>query len=136
MQTVQMIVNKNLISLAAALSTALAVFSGDLQLKKQTGEYLVEIRLDRQPPVVGDNKIEVEIRDAGGAPVSDAQVLVNCYMPPMPRMAPMNYKIKTDFKANKYKAKMKFIMAGPWILAIKIAHKGKNLTAKFNIDVP
>jgi hypothetical protein len=55
-------------------------------------------------------------------------------MPPMPRMAPMNYITDAKLKGEKYKATMNFIMSGPWIIAIKVNHGGKISTAKFNVD--
>jgi len=109
-------------------------FPKDLKLTKKAGGYEVEIIIDKNPPILGDNKIEIAIKDAGGIPITDAKVLVNYYMPPMPRMAPMNYRTKADLKDKKFRTKMKFIMAGPWIIAIKITHEGKTSTAKFNVD--
>jgi hypothetical protein len=61
-------------------------------------------------------------------------VLVNYYMPPMPRMAPMNYTTDAKLKGKKYKATMNLIMSGPWVIAVKITLDGKTTTAKFNID--
>ncbi len=110
-------------------------FSKSLELKKKAGEYEVKIEIDKNPPVLGDNKIEIEIKDASGAPITDAKVLVNYYMPPMPRMAPMNYKVEAKRKDEQYRAKMDFIMSGPWIIAVKITRDKKTTTAKFNIDV-
>jgi hypothetical protein len=110
-------------------------FSKSLELKKKAGEYEVKIEIDKNPPVIGDNKIEIEIKDAAGAPVTDAKILVNYYMPPMPRMAPMNYKVEAKRKDEQYKAKMDLIMSGPWIIAVKITRDKKTTTAKFNIDV-
>ena len=104
------------------------------ELKRKAGEYEAEVKIDRYPPVLGDNKIEIEIKDAGGKSITDAKVLVNYYMPPMPRMAPMNYITDAKLKGEKYKATMNFIMSGPWIIAIKINHAGKISTAKFNVD--
>jgi hypothetical protein len=103
---------------------------------KKTGEYHVGIQIDRNPPIIGVNNLEVEIRGADGAAVTDAKVLVNYYMPPMPRMAPMNYKIDAPFKGDRYRAKMNFIMEGPWYIAVKINRSGKTTTAKFNVNVP
>ena len=103
---------------------------------KRAGEYQVGIHIDRNPPIQGINNLEVEIRGADGAAVTDAKVLVNYYMPPMPRMAPMNYKIDAPFKGDRYRAKMNFIMEGPWYIAVKINHSGKTTTAKFNVNVP
>ncbi len=115
------------------LSTS-AVGARGYEMKKKVGEYEAEVRMDRNPPCLGDNRIEIEIRDQGGRPVTEAKVLINYYMPPMPRMAPMNYLTDATLKGEKYKATMNFIMSGPWIIAIKINHAGKISTAKFNVD--
>jgi hypothetical protein len=104
------------------------------EVRKKVSEYETEIRMDRYPPTLGDNHIEIEIRDAAGKYVTDAKVLVNYYMPPMPRMAPMNYRTAAKLKGDKYKATMNFIMSGPWVIAIKISRGEKMLTAKLNVD--
>jgi hypothetical protein len=104
------------------------------EVKRKAGEYEAEVKIDRHPPVLGNNNIEIEIKDAGGKRVTDAKVLVNYYMPPMPRMAPMNYKTDARVKKGKYKATMNFIMAGPWYISIIINHAGKITTTKFNVD--
>lgn len=119
--------------LTLSLLTATA-FPKDLKLTKKAGEYEVEVVIDKNPPILGENKIEIEIKSAEGLSITDAKVLVNYYMPPMPRMAPMNYRTKADLKDDKFKAKMKFIMSGPWIIAVKITRGGKTITAKFNVD--
>ena len=103
-------------------------------MKKKVGEYETEVKIDRNPPVVGDNNIEIEIKDAGGKSLTDAKVLIHYYMPPMPRMIPMNYVTDAKLRGEKYKATMNFIMSGPWIIAIKINHAGKMSTTKFNVD--
>ncbi len=104
-----------------------------LEVKKKAGEYELEIKMDKNPPIVGDNHIEIEIKSAGKH-VTDAKVLVNYYMPPMPRMAPMNYKTDAKLKKEKYRAKMDFIMAGPWYISIIINHAGKVANTKINVD--
>ena len=38
--------------------------------------YVVEIAINRNPPIVGDNRIEIAITDGNGRRVSDAQVVV------------------------------------------------------------
>jgi hypothetical protein len=106
----------------------------EYQASKRVGALQAEIRVDRNPPIVGDNRIEIGIRDQDGKSVTDATVLVNYYMPPMPRMAPMNYTTDAELRGDRYKATMNFIMSGPWIIAGKINHGGKMTTAKFNVD--
>jgi len=131
------VMDKRLFILLLGLALASPAMAGDLELSKVAGEYQVFVRIDKNPPVIGNNRIRVEIKDAAGARVTDADVLINYYMPPMPRMAPMNYKVEARLKDRAfYEEKMKLIMAGPWTIAVKIARGGKMTTAKFSIDVP
>ena len=109
-------------------------FAKGYEVKKKVGDYDAEVKMDRSSPVIGDNNIEIEIKDAGGKSLTDAKVSVNYYMPPMPRMAPMNYITDAKLKGEKYRARMNFIMSGPWIIAIKINHGGKISTTKFNVN--
>ncbi len=104
------------------------------EVKKKAGEYEAEVKIDRYPLVLGDNHIEIELKDSAGRSVTDARVLVNYYMPPMPRMAPMNYKTDAKVKKEKYLATMNFIMSGPWYISIIIHREGKIFTTKFNVD--
>ena len=110
-------------------------FSKGHEVKKKTAEYEVTARLDRNPPILGDNSIEIEIKDPSGKQIGEATVLINYYMPPMPRMAPMNYTLEAKASGNRHMAKMNFIMTGPWIIVIKIKREGKTSTVKFNVDV-
>jgi hypothetical protein len=109
-------------------------YAKDYEVKKKVGGYDVEITIDKNPPVVGDNNIEIEIKDASGKYVTDAKVKVEYSMPAMPGMPPMNYKTDTELKGNKYKATMNLSMSGPWNIAVKITRAGKTSTVKFNVD--
>jgi hypothetical protein len=106
----------------------------DYEVSKKAGEYNVEVKIDKNPPVVGDNTISIEVKDASGKYVTDAKVNVDYSMPAMPGMPPMNYKTGTELKGNAYKATMKLSMAGPWNIAVKVVRAGKTATAKFSID--
>jgi hypothetical protein len=103
------------------------------EAKKKVGDYEIEIRIDKNPIVLGDNHIEIEIK-SGGKIVKDAKVLVNYYMPPMPRMPPMNYKTDAKLKGDTYRATMDIIMSGPWIIVIKIYRGEKTVTTRVNVD--
>jgi len=111
-----------------------AVAAG-LELSKRAAGHEFTIRLDRNPPVLGKCGLEVEIRGPDGQIVSGAAVAVNYYMPPMPRMAPMNYKIAAAYQGGKYRAVLHFIMEGPWVIAVRATRDGRTVVAKFNIDV-
>jgi len=109
-------------------------YAKDYEVKKKTGDYDVEIKIDKNPPVVGDNNIEIEIKDASGKYVTDAKVKVEYSMPAMPGMPAMNYKTDTELKGYEYKAKMNLSMAGSWNVAVKITRAGKISTMKFTVD--
>ena len=121
-----------IIVLFLALSTTTGHTRG-YEAKKKVGDYEIEIKIDRNPIVLGGNHIEIEVK-SGGKIVKDAKVLVNYYMPPMPRMPPMNYKTYAEPKRDKYKAKMNIIMTGPWIIVIKIYQGEKPVTTKLSVD--
>jgi len=105
-----------------------------LEVEKKAGDYEVLIRLDKHPPIQGDNPVEIEIKDLQGKPVTDAKVLVNYYMPPMPRMAPMNYKTDAPFSKGKYRMTMNIIMSGPWVIRVLITRNSKTSVIKLNVD--
>jgi len=129
-----MIKNNRSVTVLLVVAFSAALPAKDLELKKRAGDYEITVRIDKNPPILGVNRIEVEVEGPSGEPVTDAKVLINYYMPPMPRMAPMNYRVEARRKGDRYEGKMKLIMAGPWIIAVKITRGGKTTTAKFNID--
>ena len=105
-----------------------------LEVEKRAGNYDVLIRLDKHPPIQGDNPVEIEIKDRQGKPITDAKVLVNYYMPPMPRMAPMNYKTDAPFSKGKYRMSINIIMSGPWVIRVLITRESKTSVIKLNVD--
>ena len=41
------------------------IYAKDYEVKKKVGEYNVEVKIDKNPPIVGDNNMEIEIKDGG-----------------------------------------------------------------------
>ena len=131
--------------LRAAISLALTLLmlpalqpsckAGDYRVRKNAEGLMFDIAINRNPPVLGDNEIRIEIKDLQGRPVLGAEVLVNYYMPPMPRMAPMNYTIPALPKGDAYRAVMDLIMSGPWNIVIRAMVEGKSTRVTFPIDV-
>jgi len=116
------------------LVAASVAYAKDLTLTKRLGEYSVQITMDKNPPVVGENKMKIEIKDAAGNPVTDAKVDAAYSMPAMPGMPPMNYKADASLKGKHYEAKLDLSMSGAWNVAVKISRAGKAGTIKFNVD--
>lgn len=116
------------------LFTAGVAYAKDYEVTKKAGDYNVEVKIDRNPPVVGDNNMKIEIKDASGKYVTDAKVVVDYSMPAMPGMPAMNYKADAELKGDEYKAKMNLSMSGSWNIAVKITRAGKTSTMKFTVD--
>jgi len=125
--------------LCVVVAVAMLFISGiayakDYEVNKKAGEYDVMVRIDKNPPVVGDNNITIEIKDTSRKYVTDAKVVVEYSMPAMPGMPAMNYKTDTELKGNEYRAKMNLSMSGSWNIAVKITRAAKTSTMKFTVD--
>jgi hypothetical protein len=111
------------------------VYAKDYTVMKKAGNYMVHVKIDKNPPVTGQNKMEINIQDVKGVDVTDAAVTVDYGMAAMPGMPAMNYKAKTELKGGRYLANLDFSMSGPWFINIKITRAGKTQLVKLNVDV-
>jgi hypothetical protein len=109
--------------------------AGDYRARKSVDGLTFEIAINRNPPVLGKNEVRIDIRDPQGQPLSGAEVTVNYYMPPMPRMPPMNYTVTAAPDGAAYRAVMDLIMSGPWNIIVRANTAGKGVRATFPIDV-
>src|SRR5512139_2528706 len=101
------------------LLVAGVAYAKDYEVTKKAGEYNTTVKIDKNPPVVGDNNISIEIKDASGKYVTDAKIIVDYSMPAMPGMPAMTYKANGKLDGNEYKAVMNLSMSGSWNIAIK-----------------
>ena len=115
------------------LTTGLA-FAKDYEITKKAEDYTVLVKIDKNPPVVGENNVTIEIKDAAGKNVTEAKVKLDYGMPAMPGMPAMSYKADAELKGALYKAKMNLSMAGSWNITIQITQGDKVRRAKFNVD--
>ncbi len=115
------------------LMTGIA-YAKDYEVTKKAGDYNVEIKIDKNPPAVGKNNMEIEIKDAGGKYVTDAKVKIEYSMPAMSGMPAMNYKTDAELKDDTYKATMDLSMSGSWGVVVKIIRGEKTSKVKFNVD--
>jgi hypothetical protein len=109
-------------------------YAKDYEVQKKAGDYNVVVKIDKNPPIVGDNDITIEVKDASGNYVTDAKVKVDYSMPAMSGMPAMNYKADAALKGNEYQAKMNLSMSGSWHVAVKITRAGKTAAMKFSVD--
>ncbi len=115
------------------LTTGLA-FAKDYEIAKKAEDYTVLVKIDKNPPVVGENNVTIEIKDAAGKNVTAAKVKLDYGMPAMPGMPAMFYKADAELKGTVYKVKMTPSMAGSWNTTIQITQGDKVRRVKFNVD--
>lgn len=116
------------------LLTAGIVYAKDYEVAKKAGDFQVTFRMDRNPPVAGENNAIITIRDASGNTITDAKVRVDYSMPAMPGMPPMNYKSDAALSGTEYRTNLNLSMAGSWNIIVKIAREGRTSSTKFSVD--
>lgn len=110
------------------------VYAKDYEVNKKAGDYNVLIKIDKNPPVAGENNVDIGITDASAKAVTDAKVVINYSMPAMAGMPAASYKADAELKGTLYKAKINYSMAGSWNNEIKITRGDKTVTARFTVD--
>lgn len=102
---------------------------------KKAGDLNVTLAIKPYPLVQADNTMNFKITDSAGKAITDADVHVRYYMPPMPGMAPMDYVTKASQKGNVYSITADIPMAGGWKVETSVKRPGKEtVIAKFNLD--
>ena len=109
-------------------------YAKDYEVKKTAGANTVVVKIDKNPPVVGENNITVEVADNMGKYVKDAKVSVAYGMPAMSGMPAMNYKAELTPKGNGYAGVLNISMAGSWNVNAKVTVVGKTHSVKFTVD--
>jgi hypothetical protein len=118
----------------ALLLIACVVYAKDYEVNKKAGDYNVLIKIDKNPPIAGENNLEIAITDASGKAVTDAKVVFSYSMPAMVGMPAANYKADAELKGTVYKAKINYSMSGSWNNEVKITRIGKTVSARFTVD--
>ena len=127
---------KKIVSAAMVLLLVAGVaIAKDYEVKKKAGDFTVTAKIDRNPPVTGDNNMTITLKNAAGTDVKDAKIDIEYSMPAMPGMPAMRYKTDGALKGGQYQAKLNFSMSGAWDVVLRITQGAKKAQAKFNVDV-
>ena len=114
---------------------AVSAYAKGYEVAKDAGPFKVNITLDKNPAVTGNNAITITVKDASGKVVPDAKLKVDYIMPAMPGMPAMNYKASLQAHGGMFMGNLNFSMPGSWSIIIKVDAGGKTGKAKLNIDV-
>jgi nitrogen fixation protein FixH len=90
----------------------------------------IAFRSEPTPPKMGQNAFEVTVRDEHGAPVTDATVTVEFYMPAMPEMKMPEMRDTATLRHESggvYRGTGNVIMAGAWDVTVTATRNGKEI---------
>jgi RND family efflux transporter MFP subunit len=93
----------------------------------------ISFRATPDPPKTGDATFEVTLKDATGAPVTEAQVSVRLFMPAMPTMnmpAMQNETTLAHVGGGVYRGPGQVMMAGRWDVTVVVSKSGQALGQK------
>jgi Cu(I)/Ag(I) efflux system membrane fusion protein len=93
----------------------------------------VTLRIQPDPPKVGQNQLEVTVKNAAGKPIDDAQVSVQFYMPAMPtmNMPAMRNEVKLMAAGGGvYRGSGEIMMAARWDATVTVTRGGQRIASK------
>lgn len=125
-----------LILLGAVALPAFALFDKTYSPVSQPADYTVILTSKPSPPELGENLLDISIRDPKGKPLQDGQVTLTAAMSGM-KMSTDNDAINTENKKNgHYTGKVDLSMGGKWLVTVHIK-KGQQpeSTAVFEFDI-
>lgn len=94
----------------------------------KSGDYTLQAKLDPDPPIVGENALELRILGPDGNRIKGAQVNLRAYMPAMGAMPAMEAKgTATDSGDGTYRPTFNVAMSGNWELTVRFEKNGKEL---------
>jgi membrane fusion protein, copper/silver efflux system len=102
---------------------------------KQVGPWRIAARNRPETPSVGDNTLEIAVRDTTGAPVGGAEVEVLIWMEAMGAMPRMESRgAVREATAGRYVAKYGISMAGEWDISLRVRHGSETAQASYRLS--
>ncbi len=99
----------------------------------------IEFTTDPSPPRKGPNAFRVQLRAAGGPPITGAEVTVTFFMPAMPAMGMAAMRVITtlsDKGEGSYGGNGQLESGGSWQVTIVARRNGQTLASKqLTLDV-
>ncbi len=124
------------IFLSAAALPAFALFEKSFSPVSQPAGYTITLTSKPSPPQLGENLLDISIKDSSGKPVQDGQVFLTAAMAGM-KMSTDDDQIKTENKKNgHYSGKVDLSMGGKWQVTVHVK-KGQQpeSAAVFEFDI-
>ncbi|MBF0239050.1 MAG: FixH family protein [SAR324 cluster bacterium] len=103
---------------------------------EKNGYVLTRVELSPNPPEVGDQEIVVDLTNAEGKPVTDAEVEIEAFMPEMGTMPRMSSKSLATYLGNgRYQVELEIAMGGSWELPVRVKRPGEATVTEFPFSI-
>jgi len=129
------VMNRFALLILLLLLSANAAYARPYEVERKVGGYSVVMKIDRNPPVAGDNNVSIEVTDVSTGCACNATVVIEYSRPAMPGMPPLHYKADTVLKRGRHIGRISLSAAGFWNIAVKITSQDKAWTTNFTVDV-
>lgn len=100
---------------------------------KQSGELLVWIYGNPNPPIRGANTLEIFVADSSGKPITDAKVSFDLDMTNMSHGK--NIVTASSLGEGRYNGNVNFLMPGPWRVIVGVDRNGQTEKVRFEFNV-
>jgi hypothetical protein len=110
-------------------------YAAGYEVKKEVGGYIVVMKIDRNPPIAGENNVSIEVIDAKTRCFCHANVAIEYSRPAMQGTPALRYTANTELKRGRHMGQLSLSMAGFWNIAVKITTGDKAWTTNFVLDV-
>ncbi len=117
------------------LLSASMAYAKSYEVNKKVGGYNVMMKIDRNPPVAGDNNVSIEVTDAVTHCACNANIGIEYSRPAMQGKPAQYYKAETRLKRGRHTGKITLTLPGAWNIAVKITTGDKTWTTNFVVDV-
>jgi hypothetical protein len=118
-----------------AVLVAGTAFAKERPVQKKAKDLSVEIQMEKDPPVVGMNRVEIVVTDDDGMAVKDAKVILGAFMAAMPGAKMGRSTAVAKWEGGKYRAKIELPVRGTWEMSVQIIQGGNTTAAKWTVNV-
>ena len=121
------------LAVLVALASGMA-FAKERPVQKKAKDLSVEIQMEKDPPVVGMNRVEIVVTDDDGMAVKDAKVILGAFMAAMPGTQMVRSMAVAKWEGGKYRAKIELPVRGTWELSVQIIQGGNTTAAQWTVN--
>jgi hypothetical protein len=127
--------NRLALLIVVLLLSANIAYAKSYEVDKQVDGYNVVMKIDRNPPIAGDNNVSIEVSDAITHCACNTNVAIEYSKPAMAGTPALHYTAETELRRGRHIGKISLSLPGFWNIAVKITTGDKTWTTNFTVDV-